>query len=143
MAAITTRDGAAAGESPATDEAALRQIFLDARTHNKWQPKDVSDDLLHQLVDVLKLGPTSANCSPARFIFVKSKEAKEWLKPHLSEGNREKMMQAPVRTIVGYDVETSTCGSSSRTRMRKAGSSVSRRKSRRQPSATALCKGPT
>jgi 3-hydroxypropanoate dehydrogenase len=89
----------------AIDDAALRQLFLDARTHNKWQPKDVSDSLLHQLVDVLKLGPTSANCSPARFVFVKSKAAKERLKPHLSEGNRDKTMQAPVCAIVAYDLE--------------------------------------
>jgi 3-hydroxypropanoate dehydrogenase len=87
------------------DDATLGQLFLDARTHNKWQQKDVPDSLLHQLVDVLKMGPTSANCSPARFVFVKSKEAKERLKPHLSEGNREKTMQAPVCAIVGYDLE--------------------------------------
>ena len=48
----------------AIDEAALKQLFLDARTHNKWQQKDVPDALLHRLVDVLKMGPTSANCSP-------------------------------------------------------------------------------
>jgi len=91
--------------SKAIDEAALRQHFLDARTHNKWQSKEVPDELLHRLVDVLKMGPTSANCSPARFIFVKSKEAKERLKPHLSEGNGEKTMQAPVCAVVGYDLE--------------------------------------
>jgi 3-hydroxypropanoate dehydrogenase len=89
----------------AIDETALRRLFLDARTHNKWQSKDVPDELLHRLVDVLKMGPTSANCSPARFIFVKSKEAKERLMPHLSEGNREKTMQAPVCAIIGYDLE--------------------------------------
>jgi len=60
---------------------------------------------LHELVDLLKLGPTSANCSPARFLFVKSREAKEKLKPHLSEGNRDKTMKAPVCTIVGYDLD--------------------------------------
>ena len=67
--------------------------------------KDVPDSLLHQLVDSLKMGPTSANCSPARFVFVKSKEAKERLKPFLSEGNRDKTMQAPVCAIIGYDLE--------------------------------------
>lgn len=87
------------------DDATLRQVFLDARTHNKWQPKTVPDALLHQLVDVLKMGPTSANCSPARFVFVKSKAAKERLKPHLSEGNRDKTMQAPVCAIIGYDLQ--------------------------------------
>ena len=60
---------------------------------------------MHELVDLLKLGPTSANCSPARFLFVKSREAKEKLKPHLSEGNRDKTMKAPVCTIVGYDLD--------------------------------------
>ncbi len=91
--------------SQAIDDETLRQLFLDARTHNAWQQKDVPDSLLHQLVDVLKMGPTSANCSPARFVFVKSKEAKEQLKPHLSEGNRDKTMQAPVCAIIGYDLE--------------------------------------
>jgi 3-hydroxypropanoate dehydrogenase len=56
----------------------------------------VPDALLHELVDLLKLGPTSANSSPARFLFFKSREAKERLKPHLSEGNRDKTMKAPV-----------------------------------------------
>jgi len=91
--------------SQSIDDDRLRQLFLDARTHNKWQPKEVPDSLLHQLVDTLKMGPTSANCSPARFVFVKSKEAKERLKPHLSEGNRDKTMQAPVCAIIGYDLE--------------------------------------
>ena len=87
------------------DDATLRRLFLDARTHNAWQPKEVPDSLLHQLVDTLKMAPTSANCSPARFVFVKSKAAKERLKPFLSEGNRDKTMQAPVCTIVAYDLE--------------------------------------
>lgn len=91
--------------SEAIDDATLRRLFLDARTHNKWLPRDVPDSLLHRLADVLKMGPTSANCSPARFVFVKSKEAKKRLKPHLSEGNREKTMQAPVCAITGYDLE--------------------------------------
>ena len=85
--------------------AALRQLFLDARTHNKWQDKDVPDSLLREIIDVAKLGPTSANCSPARFVFVKSKAEKERLKPHLSEGNRDKTMRAPVCAIIGYDLE--------------------------------------
>jgi 3-hydroxypropanoate dehydrogenase len=61
----------------------LDQLFREARTHNAWRDEDVSDALLHKLVDLVKLGPTSANCSPARFVFVKSREAKERLKPHL------------------------------------------------------------
>jgi 3-hydroxypropanoate dehydrogenase len=87
------------------DDAALRRAFLDARTQNAWQPKDVPDSLLRQLIDIVKMGPTSANCLPARFVFVKSKEAKEKLKPFLTEGNREKTMQAPVCAIIGYDLD--------------------------------------
>jgi 3-hydroxypropanoate dehydrogenase len=83
----------------------LDQLFRDARTHNAWQDRDVPDAVLHDVVDLLKLGPTSANSSPARFLFVKSRQAKERLKPHLSEGNRDKTMAAPVCAIVGYDLD--------------------------------------
>jgi len=86
-------------------DASLDQLFRDARTYNAWQDRDVPDSLLHEIVDLLKLGPTSANCSPARFLFVKSRAAKEKLKPHLSEGNREKTMKAPVCAIIGYDLD--------------------------------------
>ncbi|HZP09313.1 malonic semialdehyde reductase [Methyloceanibacter sp.] len=82
----------------------LAQLFLDARTHNVWRDEDVPDELLHEILDLAKLGPTSANSSPARFLFVKSREAKERLKPHLSAGNRDKTMKAPVCAIVGYDL---------------------------------------
>lgn len=85
------------------DATALDQIFLKARTHNGWQKKDVPDALLRRLVDVLKIGPTSANCSPARFLFVKSAEAKAKLKPLLEAGNVEKTMAAPVTAIVATD----------------------------------------
>lgn len=84
---------------------ALAQLFFEARTHNAWQDREVPDALLRALVDALKMGPTSANCSPARFVFVKSRAAKERLKPHLSEGNRDKTMAAPVTAIVGYDLK--------------------------------------
>jgi 3-hydroxypropanoate dehydrogenase len=86
-------------------DASLDQLFRGARTYNAWQDRDVSDSLLHELIDLAKLGPTSANCSPARFLFVKSRAAKEKLKPHLSEGNREKTMKAPVCAIIGYDLD--------------------------------------
>ena len=86
-------------------ETCLNQLFRDARTHNAWRNEEIPDALLHELVDLVKLGPTSANCSPARFLFVKSREAKERLKPLLSEGNREKTMKAPVCTIIGYDLD--------------------------------------
>jgi 3-hydroxypropanoate dehydrogenase len=83
----------------------LDQLFLEARTHNAWRDRDVPDALLHEIVDLAKMGPTSANCSPARFVFVKSRQAKERLKPHLSEGNRDKTMKAPVCAIIGYDLD--------------------------------------
>lgn len=89
------------GKLPA---ACLDQLFRNARTYNPLIG-EVPDALLHELVDLLKLGPTSANCSPARFLFVKSREAKERLKPHLSEGNLDKTMKAPVCTIIGYDLD--------------------------------------
>lgn len=91
--------------SQVIDDAALAQLFLDARTHNAWQQKDVPDSLLVQLVDVLKMGPTSANCSPARIVFVRSPEAKARLKPLVSQGNTEKTMTAPVTAIIGNDLK--------------------------------------
>lgn len=89
----------------ALSEAALDQLFGDARTHNTWLDRAVPESLLHELVNLAKLAPTSANCSPARFVFVTSHEAKERLGPHLSEGNVEKTMAAPVCTIIGYDLD--------------------------------------
>ncbi len=86
-------------------QAMLDQLFFQARTHNKWQDKPVPDLLLHAIVDMLKWAPTSANCSPARFTFVKSPEAKAKLKPHLSAGNEDKTMAAPVTAIIGHDME--------------------------------------
>ncbi|HEX6610554.1 MAG TPA: nitroreductase family protein, partial [Hyphomicrobiaceae bacterium] len=76
-------------------EAVLDQLFRSARTNNKWQAKDIPDSLLRELVDLAKMGPTSGNCQPARFVFVKSPEAKQRLKPFLSSSNAEKTMQAP------------------------------------------------
>lgn len=81
------------------------QLFDEARTHNAWQDRDVPDALLRELVSLVLLGPTSANCSPARFVFVKSAEEKGRLKPFLSKGNQEKTMQAPVCAIIGHDME--------------------------------------
>ncbi|TPL54319.1 malonic semialdehyde reductase [Mesorhizobium sp. B2-4-6] len=78
-------------------------IFTEARTHNKWTDRPVSDDTLRQLYDLLKMAPTSANCSPGRFVFVRSPEAKEKLRPALSSGNSAKTMAAPVTAIVAYD----------------------------------------
>ncbi|MBS0238809.1 MAG: malonic semialdehyde reductase [Proteobacteria bacterium] len=86
------------------DSAAIDQLFDKARTNNKWQPREVPDALLRQIVEHMRWAPTSANCSPARFVFVKSPEAKARLKPHLSAGNVDKTMAAPVTAIVGYDL---------------------------------------
>lgn len=83
---------------------ALEQLFLAARTHNAWQPRPVPDALLHSLVDTLKMAPTSANCSPARIVFVKSPEAKARLEPLLDPANRAKTMSAPVTAIIGHDM---------------------------------------
>jgi 3-hydroxypropanoate dehydrogenase len=83
----------------------LDQIFLEARTFYKWTDRPVPDELLRRLVDILKMGPTSANQSPARIIFVKSQSAKARLAPLLDESNREKTMAAPVCAIIGHDLE--------------------------------------
>jgi 3-hydroxypropanoate dehydrogenase len=85
------------------DPTGLDQLFLEARSHNKWRDEPVSDETLQQLYDLLKFGPTSANCSPARFLFLRSKDAKERLAPALSSGNLAKTMAAPVTVIVAYD----------------------------------------
>jgi len=85
------------------DAAGLDLLFREARTHNKWHEDTVSDETIHELYDLLKQGPTSANCSPARFLFLRTKEAKERLAPALSSGNLAKTMAAPVTVIVAYD----------------------------------------
>lgn len=87
------------------NQAALNQLFLEARTHSKFLDKPVAPSLLHELIDTLKMGPTSANCQPGRFVFVTSAEGKALLKPHLSAGNRDKTMAAPVCVIIGQDME--------------------------------------
>ena len=85
------------------DEAALDALFHEARTHNKWTDEPVTDDELRRLFDLLKMGPTSANTSPARFLFLRTQYAKEKLRPALSAGNTDKTMAAPVTVIVAYD----------------------------------------
>lgn len=79
-------------------------IFRKARTYNGWIDKPVSDDTIRQVYDLMKWGPTSANTTPARFVFIRSKSAKERLKPALAPGNIEKMMAAPAVVIVAYDL---------------------------------------
>ena len=85
------------------DEGARRALLTDARTHYKWQDSPVSDEVLQEVFDLLRAGPTSANCSPARFLFLRTPEAKERLRPALSAGNVDKTMSAPVVTVVAHD----------------------------------------
>ncbi len=86
-------------------EQAVKQIFTEARTHSNWLNEPVSDDLLKRVYDMAKFGPTSANCSPLRIVFVKTKAAKERLKPALMEGNVAKTMAAPVTAILAFDMK--------------------------------------
>jgi 3-hydroxypropanoate dehydrogenase len=90
--------------SPISEDS-LNQIFRQARTHNGWQTKPVPTTLLRQAYELAALGPTSANTSPARFVFLTTKEAKERLRPALSPNNVEKTMSAPVTVIVAWDTE--------------------------------------
>jgi 3-hydroxypropanoate dehydrogenase len=92
-------------EMAIADDKSLDMMFRNARTHSAWLDKQVDDALLMRAFDLAKMGPTSANCSPMRVVFVKSKAAKEKLKPCLSEGNMEKTMAAPVTAIIAHDME--------------------------------------
>ena len=83
----------------------LDLVFRTARTQNSWHPHAVAETLLRQVYELMKFGPTSANCSPARFIFIVSAAGKEKLKPALSGGNLAKTMSAPVTAIIGYDTK--------------------------------------
>ncbi len=87
------------------DDHSLDTLFREARTHIAWQDRPVSDDLLRQIYDLMKWGPTSANCSPARIVFVRSPEAKQRLKPALAPGNVDKTMAAPATAIIAYDTK--------------------------------------
>jgi 3-hydroxypropanoate dehydrogenase len=86
-------------------DSALDQLFRQARTFNAWLPKEVTDEQVHALYELMKFGPTSANSSPMRLVFVRSQEAKAKLSPFLSEANRAKTMAAPVTAIVAADHE--------------------------------------
>ncbi len=89
----------------AINEPALDRLFRQARTANGWADGEVTDSQLEQLFDLMKMAPTSANCQPARFVFLRSAEAKERLRPALSSGNLDKTMLAPVVAIIGYDTQ--------------------------------------
>ena len=87
------------------DDAVLDQLFRLARTRNGWTDRTVSDEQIRQLYDLVKLGPTSANSCPARFVWVRSTEGKERLGALVSQTNRPKVLAAPVTVIVGYDLD--------------------------------------
>ncbi len=89
--------------APALDATALDTLFLEARTRYAWAPTPVDDATLHTLYDLVKMGPTSANCSPARFLFVRTDEARERLAARVSSSNAPKVRSAPVTAIIGYD----------------------------------------
>lgn len=89
--------------TPVLPHNTLDQLFLSARTHFKWLPKPVTDEQLRQIYDLAKMAPTSANCSPARIVFVKTPEGKEKLKPAVAEMNIEKTLSAPVTAIIATD----------------------------------------
>jgi 3-hydroxypropanoate dehydrogenase len=88
----------------AISDEALDQLFRSARTQNKWLDKPVSETLIHALYDLLRMAPTSANSSPARFVFVTSAAGREKLKPLVLPNNVSKVMTAPVTAIIGYDL---------------------------------------
>ena len=89
----------------AVNDEALDTIFRSARSQNKWSDKPVSTALLMAVYDLMRMGPTSANCSPARFLFLTTPEAKERLAQHASHANQPKIRSAPATAIIGYDLD--------------------------------------
>ena len=86
-------------------DANLEILFTKARSHKAWLNKEVTDDQINQIYNLLKFAPTSGNCCPARFTFIKSEEAKKRLEPALDKGNIDKSMDAPCVVIISYDTE--------------------------------------
>lgn len=84
---------------------ALAQLFTEARSYNGWLDKPVSDEQLHAIWDLAKMAPTSANMQPARIVWVQSPDAKAQLVACVSEGNRAKVLAAPVTAVIGYDID--------------------------------------
>ncbi len=91
--------------SHAINDEALDIVFRAARSQNKWLDKEVSPALLMAVYDLMRMGPTSANCSPARIVFLVSQESKERIKPFLLPSNVEKTMTAPAVAVIGYDLD--------------------------------------
>jgi 3-hydroxypropanoate dehydrogenase len=86
------------------DDLALDQLFRTARTRNAWTDRPVTEQQLRELYDLVKLGPTSSNCCPARFVWVRSNEAKSKLAAFAPPANSQKILAAPVTVVVGYDL---------------------------------------
>jgi len=89
---------------PPLSAAALDTLFMEARSYNAWSDKPVPDEMLEEIWNIARMGPTSANCSPARVVFVTSMAAKEKLRPCLMDGNVDKTMQAPATALIGHDM---------------------------------------
>jgi len=89
----------------AVSNSCIGQLFREARTHNVWLPQPIPLELLQQAYELAALGPTSANTTPARYVFLTTPQAKERLRPALSAGNLEKTMAAPVTVIIAWDTE--------------------------------------
>lgn len=86
-------------------DTALDQLFREARSYNGWLDKEVTDDQIHAIYELLKMGPTSANMQPGRFVWCKSKQSRERLAKHAIEKNREKILTAPACVVIGYDID--------------------------------------
>lgn len=91
--------------SATVSDEGLDILFRKARTYRAWKEGDVSPAMIQAIFELVALAPTNANCEPARFLFIKSRAAKERLKPHLDAGNVEKTMTAPLTAIIGYDLD--------------------------------------
>ena len=102
---MTSSEAWLAEPNHAVSDAALDTLLREAHTTRKWLEKPVSPALLMAIYDLMRWGPTAANITPARIVFVASKEAKEKLKPHLDAGNVRQTMEAPVTAILGYDLD--------------------------------------
>lgn len=87
------------------DDVAQDALFRHARSHNGWLDREVSTEQIHQLYELAKWGPTSVNGSPARFLFLRTPQARERLRPHLAAGNVDKALSAPVVVVIGYDLD--------------------------------------
>ncbi len=128
------------------DGPALDTLFRTARTRNGWSPEAVSEDQIRELYELFKWGPTSGNSNPARFVWVRSAEGKAKLAQLASEGNRPKILAAPVTVIIGYDLnfaEQLPKLFPARGEAMKAISQAPQSPPRPPRSATAACRAPT